>query len=279
VVVGTVGAAGFRVHNDVQSPAEVPPPKPFVYVLRPDLDPRLDASTLTRYDPPAHLRTGAAVVIMPGGNYDFCSAIESQPVAVWFNSLGITGFVLRYRCVSEGHYWPAQWEDYKAAFRLICKNATEWQIDRNRIGVIGFSAGGHLAGMAATTQDPSLRPNAHILVYPSIDVKKPDHWYWKVEEGYPGEEDSLHLRVTSSVPPAFLTVSTEDVVCVAEEQTDPYAAALKAAGVPFEYFKKPMGNHGHALKGGWTAACEKWLVNLGWARCMGLSQEDQTSST
>ncbi|CAK0891267.1 unnamed protein product, partial [Prorocentrum cordatum] len=92
------------------------PPRPVPRALRPELDPRVDPSMLMRFDPPEHLRTGAAFVVLPGGNYEKCSMLnEGQKVAVWLNSLGITAFVLRYRCIPEGHYWPAPMEDLELA--------------------------------------------------------------------------------------------------------------------------------------------------------------------
>jgi len=179
--------------------------------------------------------------------------------------LGITAFVLRYRCTSEGHYWSAQWEDYKTAFDIIISKTERWGIDSHRIGVMGFSAGGHLAAVAAVTEDTAAQLSAQILVYPCIDVTKPDSWPWKVAEGFPATEDSPHLHVTPCSPRAFVTVSSDDTICTAKENAEPYVEALQAAGVPVKYFKKSMGEHGHALSGGWTIHCEKWLVDLGWA--------------
>lgn len=242
------------------------PARPVIRILRPHRDVRQDASIMVRFDPPKHLRTRAAIIIMPGGNYESVSHSEGQPVAAWLNSLGITAFVLRYRCISEGHYWPAQWEDYVAAFHMILSNAESWDIDKRRIGVMGFSAGGHLAATAAVNDNVTTQPNAQILVYPCIDVTKPDSWPWKVEEGFPAPEESPHFHVTTRSPPAFLTVSTDDTICTAKENTEPYVDALQAAGVPVTYFKQPMGGHGHGLSGGWTFHCEKWLMDLGWAQ-------------
>jgi len=267
------GCRGLKaVHCDTAlggpgSKATLLPQRPVHYVLRPDVDPRIDASVLIRFDPPEHLRTGAAFVVLPGGNYENCSMNkEGQKVAVWLNSLGITAFVLRYRLVPEGHYWPAQFEDLEMAIRQIRSHATAWQIDHHRIGVLGFSAGGHLGGFAANVCPPFTRPDLQILVYPCIDVTKPEWWPWKSTEGFPPPEDSVHLRLTRDAPPAFLAVSSEDGLCTAEENTEPYAAKLREMGVPVEHYVRPMGKHGHVLKGGWTEACEAWLQLRGWAR-------------
>lgn len=241
------------------------PPRPVHHVLRPDVDARVDGSMMIRFDPPESLRTGAAIIILAGGNYEeLCLRKEGHAVAVWLTNLGITAFVLKYRLLPDGHYWPAQLEDFELAMRTVRSHATAWRIDRNRVGVIGFSAGGHLAGSAAVSRDASVRPDAQILVYPTIDVEKPAWWPWKAKEGFPPPEDSVHLHVCSDTPPAFLTVSTEDGLCTAEDNTEPYAEQLRAKGVPVEHFVKSMGKHGHGLKGGWTEPCEAWLMRLGW---------------
>merc|ERR1711865_1229124 len=99
------------------------------------------------------------------------------------------------------------------AMKLLRSRAKAWRIDTNRIGVLGFSAGGHLAGMGANSKKPEVRPDAQILIYPTIDVTKPDWWPWRVEEGFAPPEDSVHLHVHSTTPPAFLAVSSEDGMC------------------------------------------------------------------
>mmetsp|Transcript_33128 Transcript_33128/g.72184 ORF Transcript_33128/g.72184 Transcript_33128/m.72184 type:complete len:317 (+) Transcript_33128:58-1008(+) len=269
---GIAGVAGAAVCDEPQKPAEAwnrrtpLPPRPSLTVLRPEIDARLDSTVLMRFDPPEHLRTGAAVVILPGGNYESCSTTgEGQQVAAWLASLGVTAFVLRYRLISEGHYWPAPLEDLEVAMRLIRTNATKLRVDRLRVGVLGFSAGGHLAGMAAAHTDDEVRPNAQILVYPSIDVTKPEWWPWKATYGFAPPEDSPHLLVTAAAPPAFLTVSKEDGLCTAEENTEPYAQRLKELGVDVEHVVRSMGKHGHGMKPQWTEPCKDWLVKMGWA--------------
>lgn len=264
-VVATIGCHGNSVRAQVPNTASAAPPRPTHHVLRPQSDPRIDPSVMIRYDPPGHLRSGAAVVICPGGNYEQCCMDhEGQKVAVWLTSLGITAFVVRYRLLPEGHYWPAPLEDLELAIRLVRDSAAAWGLDAQRIGVMGFSAGGHLAGMAATGKDPALRPNAQILVYPAIDGSKPAWWPWKSCDGHPPQEASPLFRIDSTTPPAFLTVSSEDDCCSAEDNTLPYAERLQAAGVPVEHLVMPMGKHGHGLKGGWVPICEAWLARRGW---------------
>lgn len=259
------GAYGTQCWCQVKQEEALPPP-PKHHILRPHLDPRIDQTLLIRYDPPAGIRrTGAAVVICPGGNYENLANHEGQPVAQWLARLGIVSFVLRYRLISEGYYWPSQLQDLELAIADIRRNAEAWQVEAGKIGVIGFSAGGHLASYAATRSALPWRPNAQILVYPTIDTTKPDYWPWKAEEGFPPAFESTHIDVPSNAPPAFLVCSTEDGLCEAHENTDVFAEKLTAAGVPFEYVKKAMGKHGHGLKGGWQAQCEDWLRKLGWA--------------
>eukprot|EP00931_Biecheleriopsis_adriatica_P044989 TRINITY_DN25784_c0_g1_i1.p1 TRINITY_DN25784_c0_g1~~TRINITY_DN25784_c0_g1_i1.p1 ORF type:complete len:318 (-),score=27.75 TRINITY_DN25784_c0_g1_i1:69-1022(-) len=269
--VSSLGVLGFSygtsnwVFCETQR-SEIFPSPPKHHVLRPHMDPRVDQAVLVRYDPPPDIaRTGAAVVICPGGNYESCAQHEGQPVAVWLAQLGIVAFVLRYRLISEGHYWPAQLEDLELAMADIRKNADAWRVDPKKIGVMGFSAGGHLASYAATRSAAPWRPDAQILVYPCIDTTKPESWPWQTHEGFPSSADSTHLSISSGTPPAFLVCSTEDGLCDAHENTDVFARGLQAAGVPYEYVKKAMGKHGHGLKGGWLSQCTAWLQKLGWA--------------
>lgn len=252
------------VGEDSAPPRTPLPQRPVHHVLRPHLDPRVDHAVLIRYDPPEDRRTGACVVICPGGNYEYVSGKEGQPVAAWLAELGVTAFVLRYNCITEGHYWPAQLADLELAIRTVRSHAVAWRVDGRRVGVMGFSAGGHLASMAATTEDLAWRPNAQILVYPSIDVTKPDWWPWKAAEGFPPPEAASHRLVRPGQPPAYLAVSTEDGLCTAEDNTEPYERRLSMAGVEFEHVVKPMGKHGHGLHAGWTEPCEAWLARLGW---------------
>eukprot|EP00928_Gymnodinium_smaydae_P051488 TRINITY_DN35038_c0_g1_i1.p1 TRINITY_DN35038_c0_g1~~TRINITY_DN35038_c0_g1_i1.p1 ORF type:complete len:362 (-),score=77.21 TRINITY_DN35038_c0_g1_i1:93-1127(-) len=270
-VVAAAGGASLRCEDrrvaaSAAAASTSLPPRPVCQALRPEVDPRIDASAIIRFDPLEHLRTGAAIIVLPGGNYEeLAMKHEGHQVAVWLNSLGITAIVLRYRLLPEGHYWPAQLEDLSLTMKIVRDAASEWRIDADRVGVLGFSAGGHLAGSAAVARDAVVRPNAQILVYPCIDVTKPEWWPWTTKEGFPPPEASVHLQAGAHAPAAFLAVSTEDGLCTAEDNTEPYAQKLRDCGVPVEHLVQPMGKHGHGLKGGWTETCEAWLVRLGWA--------------
>lgn len=241
------------------------------YVLRPGSDPRVDQAIFVRYDPPADRKTGAIIVVCPGGNYDesgvHCG--EGQPVAQWLTTLGITGVVLQYRCVSEGHYWPAQYEDWLECARAVVAQAVSWGCDPARVGVLGFSAGGHLAGYVACKAPPELAPALQVLVYPSIDTETPhedgDIDPWFPEKGYPPPETSVHLNVGAGAPPAFLAGIISDTFCPAKENTDVYAKALEENSVPYEYVTTDEHEHGCGLQDWWTVPCTDWLVKLGWA--------------
>mmetsp|Transcript_101256 Transcript_101256/g.253833 ORF Transcript_101256/g.253833 Transcript_101256/m.253833 type:complete len:370 (+) Transcript_101256:85-1194(+) len=250
----------------------IAPPPATHYVLRPWADPRVDQAIYVRYDPKPSKKTGAIIIVIPGGNYDesavFCG--EGQPVAQWLAGLGITAVVLQYRCVSEGHYWPAQYEDWADCARAVVGQAASWGCDPHRVGVIGFSAGGHLATYAALKAPTAeLAPKLQILVYPSIDTLTPhedgdiDPWY--AEKGYPPQETSGHLLVGRTAPPAFLAGIIGDKYCPAKENTDIYAQALKEHGVPYEYVTSEEDEHGCGLQEWWTAPCAAWLVEQGWA--------------
>src|SRR5438552_12245469 len=145
-----------------------------------------DIPTLTPYFAPKEKATGAAIIVCPGGGYDHLAAHEGAPVAEWLNSIGITAFVLKYRLGPRYHH-PAPLQDAARAIRTIRAHAAEWKIDPERIGILGFSAGGHLAATIAThfdsgkrdASDPvervSSRPNLAILVYPVITMREKTH--------------------------------------------------------------------------------------------------------
>src|SRR5258705_6928912 len=141
----------------------------------------VDAPTLTPYLPKENA-TGAAVIVCPGGGYDHLAAHEGGPIAEWLNSIGITAFVLKYRLGPRYHH-PAPLQDAARAIRTIRARAAEWKLDPERVGILGSSAGAHLAATIAThfdsgksdAGDPierlSSRPNLLILLYPVITMR------------------------------------------------------------------------------------------------------------
>ena len=222
--------------------------------------------------------TGGAIVVCPGGGYGGLAKHEGPVIGEWMASNGIAAFVLKYRLGPKYHH-PVELGDAQRAIRLVRANAAAWNLDANRIAIIGFSAGGHLAGSAAThytagdanSADPvervSSRPDAHILVYPVVTMGPKTHGGSK--RNLLGENPSQELvdlmsnekQVNAKTPPAFLVHSVEDKT-VPVENSDMYRDALKAAGVPCEYVRVQKGSHGFGMQKFWTDDCIKWLKSL-----------------
>src|SRR5215204_5851378 len=145
-----------------------------------------DVPTLTPYLAPKERATGAAVVVCPGGGYQHLADHEGRPVAEWLNSVGVTAFVLKYR-LGPRYRHPSMLQDAGRAVRTVRARAAEWGLDPERVGVLGFSAGGHLASTAGThfdagrpdAADPvervSSRPSVMILIYPVITMRERTH--------------------------------------------------------------------------------------------------------
>jgi acetyl esterase/lipase len=248
-----------------------------------------DIPTLTPYFPTN--ATGAAMVICPGGGYAGLARHEGHDYALWLNSQGITAFVLKYRLGSDGYRYPVEYQDIARAIRLVRARAQEWKLDPKRIGVMGSSAGGHVASMAMThfdagdanATDPiervSSRPDIAILCYPVISMGKFTH------RGSKGnllgtnpppelvEETSSELQVKKDSPPCFIWSTYEDRT-VPIENTLEFVDALRKAGVPFESHVYQKGPHGQGLGSKnydpqkwlpWVAECGRWLKEQGFA--------------
>ncbi|MGR0160422.1 alpha/beta hydrolase [Paenarthrobacter nitroguajacolicus] len=234
---------------------------------------------------PAVGRSGAvapAVLVLPGGGYAKQADHEAEPVAEWLASLGIHAFVLRYRVAPDQH--PAPLEDAKQAMLWIRGGDHGLNIDAGRVGVLGFSAGGHLAATLSVqvpTGDPGLDvsgavPNLSILCYPVISFVDSVH-QGSVDNlaGVGAEAEvlrklSTELHVTPATPPAFLWHTSDDE-SVPFSHNLAYAGALGGAGVPVELHVFPSGVHGIGLAFGtpgaeqWTELCAAWLRRMGWA--------------
>ena len=239
-----------------------------------------DKPDITIHLPAPGTANGSAVLICPGGGYGcLCSSYEGHDIANWLNGYGIAGIVLKYRLNPYRHPIPLQ--DAQRAMRLIRLNANEWGIDKDRIGVMGFSAGGHLASTLGThfdsgdpaSTDPAgvfgCRPDFMILVYPVISMGLKAHVgsVHNLLGPNPTQEErdyvSNELQVTSSTPPAFIAHSVKDSV-VSVENSRVFYAALKAKGIPAEYFELTKGDHGLGCGKSpewesWQAECVKWL--------------------
>jgi acetyl esterase/lipase len=239
-----------------------------------------DIPTLTPYITKEN-PTGATVIVCPGGGYTRLADHEGRPVAEWLNSLGITAFVLKYR-VGPRYHHPAPLQDAARAVRTVRARAKEWNLDPNRIGILGFSAGGHVASTigthfdqgSANAADPiervSSRPDRLILIYPVITMREFTHAGSKRQ--LLGENPSNELvallsndeQVTKQTPPTFL-VHTADDAGVPVENSLRFAEALRKAGVGFELHVYEHGPHGFGLGGNdpvllsWPGRCADWL--------------------
>jgi acetyl esterase/lipase len=240
---------------------------------------------LTPYLPNAAAPT-AAVIVCPGGGYRMLAPHEGEPVARWLNGLGIAAFVLEYRIAPERH--PAPLHDAQRAIRLVRHHAAEWNVAPDRIGILGFSAGGHLAATAGTRYDAgdpraddpvdrvSCRPDLMILCYPVITFvseRESASMSNLIGADAPGDlrrSLSAELQVTPETPPAFLWHTAEDASVPVDDSLR-FASALHRAGIPFALHVFPHGRHGLGLAsddptvGQWTTLCARWLADQGFA--------------
>ena len=222
-----------------------------------------------------------AILVLPGGGYARQAGHEAEPVAEWLSSLGIHAFVLRYRVAPDRH--PAPLEDAKEAMLHIRSGRHGLAVDPERVGVLGFSAGGHLAATlstAAATGNPELDlpaavPDLSVLCYPVASLTYETHQGSVANllgDAPPSElltALSAELNVTPGTPPAFLWHTADDEAVPVSNSLN-YARALFAAGVPAELHVFPRGRHGLGLAAGepgpeqWTSLCAAWLHRAGW---------------
>lgn len=241
-----------------------------------------DVPSLQVYLAPESGKPRAAMVILPGGGYGGLAGHEGKDYAIWLNKLGISGFVVKYRLGSHGYRHPSMLQDAARATRLVRSRASEWKIDPRRVGIMGSSAGGHLASTLLTHFDhgdskaanpvdqQSSRPTLGILCYPVISMGPETHQGSKKNllGDQPSEELVWNLsnerQVRPDTPPTFLWHTAEDkVVTVANSLM--FAEALGRAGVPYALHVYPKGRHGLGLDNGhaWTLECAGWLKDQG----------------
>jgi acetyl esterase/lipase len=252
-----------------------------------------DIPTLTPFLPAPDKATGAAIVVCPGGGYGGLAGHEGKDYALWLNELGIAAFVLKYRLGSGGYRHPVMLQDAARALRLVRARAGEWKLDATRIGIMGSSAGGHLASTLLTqfdagnansndvTERVSSRPDLGILCYAVISMdaalthggsrnnllgNNPDPELVKLL--------SNELQVTKETPPTFLW-STADDAAVKVENSLTFATALRKNNVPFELHVYPHGRHGLGLGAAldkpqdrhpWVEQCARWLKEMKFAK-------------
>lgn len=248
---------------------------PAVKPLYPDT-PDPGGPTLAAYLPVTP--SGTAVLVCPGGGYGALAMDhEGKQVAEWFNSLGVAAFVLKYRHAPKVKH-PEPLNDALTAMGMIRGHAAEYGIRPDRIGVMGFSAGGHLAATVSTHAPANLRPNFAVLVYPVISFTT-KYTHQGSKRNLLGDNPdpvlvqdlSNELAVTSYTPPTFLFHTDDDTVVPAQNSVL-YYMALKAAGVPAELHIYAHGRHGVGLAPNdpvlatWPARLKDWLVVQGYLR-------------
>lgn len=259
--------------------------------------------TIEVYPAAADNNSGTAVVVCPGGGYYGVSFIsEGIQVAKWLNQLGITAVVLHYRLPDDAimkNKSIAPLQDGQEAMRIVRRNAKEWGIDPNKIGIMGFSAGGHLASTVSTHFDEkvyepkdstSARPDFSLLIYPVVSMD------WAIT--HKGSRESLlgknpspelvkhfsnALQITSKTPPTFMIHSLDDGSVPVENSIE-YALAMKKYHIPCELHLYERGGHGFGLgleswrsnstESTWTQACRKWLEVRGYISAKRTPKED-----
>jgi acetyl esterase/lipase len=226
--------------------------------------------TLTVYRPAKDKDTGVAILICPGGGYhNLAWDVEGEEVAAWLNSIGVTGIILKYRCPrrpgdAKGEPPLGPLQDAQRAVSLVRSKTREWGIDPKKIGMIGFSAGGHLVGATATNFDKRTyepiddvdkvrcRPDFAIMLYSG---------YFKVKDK---DELSPTIRVAADTPPLFFVHASDDPISEVDHSVIAYLA-LKRAGVSAELHVYASGGHGFGVRkvdhpcATWTERCVDWL--------------------
>jgi acetyl esterase/lipase len=250
-----------------------------------------DAPYMLHFKAPNHDKNKPAVLICPGGAYTMlASTHEGTDVAKFFNQQGFDAFVLMYRLndyTQKGSRFPAQWHDVSTAMRMIKSNAAEYGLNANQVGILGFSAGGHLASMGSTLIEPAKanaktsldkidsRPAFSILIYPVISLSD------SFAHSYSGEmllgknaskemKDSLstYKRVNPNTPPAFIVFSADDTG-VPPANGIRYYEALRRYGIKASLHIFDHGGHGYGMApkdpvlSQWPTMAIAWLAQLG----------------
>jgi len=243
---------------------------------------------LTVYHPTEENRNGTAIVICPGGGYaGLAIDKEGHEIAKWFCQRGVVAIVLKYRTGGKQHQHPVPLNDAQRALRMVRSHAEKWQIDTDRIGIMGFSAGGHLASTAGTHYDDgdpaatnplnqiSCRANFMVLAYPVISLED-DITHRGSRKNLLGDspsaeliaEFSNHKQITAETSPTFLVHAGDDKAVPVENSWRFYHALLKH-NVPAEFHIFERGGHGFGMRahdlpvGRWPELLEAWLTDHG----------------
>jgi acetyl esterase/lipase len=248
------------------------------------------APTLTVFAPQPGRGNGSAVIVAPGGAYlGLAANLEGRQIADWFTGRGFTAFVLRYR-LGEKNIYPVPLEDARRAMRLVRSLAASYKLAPDRIGIVGFSAGGHLAASVATLSDSnpttssdpvdnlSARPDFVVLGYPWLNAMEPQvgkeitycsliHTVTPAQCNDFATRYTPKLHVTAHTPTTFIYATTDDVTVPIRASTEFYEAMVKA-GAPVEMHLFRHGDHGSGLGLGqpsldlWPVLLEQWLRDI-----------------
>jgi acetyl esterase/lipase len=246
-----------------------------------------DIPSLTPYLADSATASGAAMVILPGGGYGGLAPHEGKGFADWLVTNGVSCFVVKYRLGSgpQGYRHPRMLEDAARAVRLVRARADEWKVDPKRVGIMGSSAGGHLASTLLThfdagkadAADPverqSSRPDLGVLCYPVISMGPNTHAGSRNNLLGKDPDPNLvkllsnELQVTKDTPPCFLWHTWEDKAVKVENSLE-FATALRSAGVPFDLHVYQKGAHGMGLGKNhpWAQDCVFWLKAQGFVK-------------
>lgn len=250
-----------------------------------------DTPTLTPFWPDFDKATGATMIVFPGGGYRTLAPHEGAIYAQWLASQGIAAFVLKYRLNPDGYKVPTIFLDAARAIRMVRSHAADWGLDPKRVGIIGSSAGGHLAAMCVTQFDAgkaddtdpiervSSRPELAVLCYAFILFDRPDpdrEGRFLGPDGTPEQKRFLspRLNVRSDTPPCFIWQTNEDDRVVADNALL-FASALREKSIPFDLHIYRDGKHGIGLGAKeldpaklhpWTKDATFWLKQQGFAK-------------